>query len=293
MIKAVLQTRILGPLIEFDLNTRRLRRMSLLDLWKNSPEQLQGKQVQQLVAIAGDGKLTDDGTCSREFRDFLASVPSANLVAYCEQCLSTGFPDSGFVLQDIVNEVGARLGATATRGRYRGTVKQTGFDGLWLFPSNHSIIQECRDAPGCETGHPSRRFALACHDSLIMPLAALRPCRFATPSACSGNWLRSSFLHKWLDGVSDALAYALRRLGTYRPPSHTAIRPRLPATGDHAPSCSALSMARSGRGQDVGHVSHRSQHDCRLSPKPCRLECHKGSPIIHAVRCRTAGHRRP
>jgi hypothetical protein len=118
--------------------------MSLLDLWKNSPEQLQGKQVQQLVAIAGDGKLTDDGTCSREFRDFLASVPSANLVAYCEQCLSTGFPDSGFVLQDIVNEVGARLGATATRGRYRGTVKQTGFDGLWLFPSNHSIIVEVK-----------------------------------------------------------------------------------------------------------------------------------------------------
>ena len=118
--------------------------MSLLDLWKKSPEQLQGKQVQQLVAIAGDGKLTDDGTCSKEFRDFLASVPSANLVAYCEQCLSSGFPDSGFVLQDIVNEVGARLGATATRGRYRGTVKHTGFDGLWLFPSNQSILIEVK-----------------------------------------------------------------------------------------------------------------------------------------------------
>lgn len=118
--------------------------MSLLDLWNKSPDQLQGKQVQQLLAIAGNGKLTDDGPCSSEFRDFLASVPSANLVAYCEQCLSPGFPDSGFVLQDIVNEVGARLGATATRGRYRGTVKHRGFDGLWVFPSNHAIIVEVK-----------------------------------------------------------------------------------------------------------------------------------------------------
>jgi hypothetical protein len=68
--------------------------MSLIDLWAKSPDQLQGKQVQQLVAIAGDGKLTDDGTCSKEFREFLASVPSANLTAYCEQCLSPGFTDS-------------------------------------------------------------------------------------------------------------------------------------------------------------------------------------------------------
>ncbi len=118
--------------------------MSLLDLWKKSPEQLQGKQVQQLVAIAGDGKLTDEGKCSKEFRDFLASVPSAHLARYCEQCLSPGFPDSGFALQDIVNEVGARLGAVATRGRYRGTVKHTGFDGLWVFPSGQAIVVEVK-----------------------------------------------------------------------------------------------------------------------------------------------------
>ncbi len=127
-----------------DFHTLERFRMSLLDLWTNSPDQLQGKQVQQLLAIAGDGKLTDEGPCSREFRDFLASVPSSNLITYCEQCLSPGFPDSGFVLQDIVNEVGARLGATSTRGRYRGTVKHRGFDGLWVFPSNHAIVVEVK-----------------------------------------------------------------------------------------------------------------------------------------------------
>ena len=118
--------------------------MSLIDLWTKSPGQLQGKLVHQLVGIAGDGKLTDGGACSLEFREFLASVPSASLEAYCEQILASSFPDSGFVLQDIVNEIGARLGATATRGRYRGTVKHVGFDGLWVFPSGHSIIVEVK-----------------------------------------------------------------------------------------------------------------------------------------------------
>ena len=118
--------------------------MSLIDLWTKSPEQLQGKQVQQLVAIAGDGRLADGSACSLELREFLASVPSTNLVAYCEQCLASTFTDSGFVLQDIVNEVGARLGAVATRGRYRGTSKHIGFDGLWSFPSGHSIIVEVK-----------------------------------------------------------------------------------------------------------------------------------------------------
>jgi hypothetical protein len=118
--------------------------MSLLDLWENSPDQLQGKSVHQLVGIAGDGKLTDDGSCSKEFREFLSTVPTKSLCAYCEQCLSPGFTDSGFVLQDIVNEVGARLGANATWGRYRGTSKHPGFDGLWDFPSGHNIIIEVK-----------------------------------------------------------------------------------------------------------------------------------------------------
>ena len=118
--------------------------MSLLDLWKNSPDQLKGKQVQQLVAIAGDGKLTDGSSCSAELRDLLATVPSESLAAYAEQCLTQGFTDSGFVLQNIVNEVGARLGATSSRGRYRGTTKHVGFDGLWVFPSNHAIVVEVK-----------------------------------------------------------------------------------------------------------------------------------------------------
>ena len=118
--------------------------MALLDLWTNSPEQLRDKQVQQLIAFAGAGRLLDDSPCSVEFRSFLATVPSANLSTYSEQCLSQSFPESGFALQDIVNEIGARLGASVTHGRYRGSTKQSGFDGLWGFPSGHSIVIEVK-----------------------------------------------------------------------------------------------------------------------------------------------------
>lgn len=118
--------------------------MPLLDLWAKSPEQLRDKQVQQLIAFAGAGRLLDDSPCSAEFRTFLATVPSENLSTYSEQCLSQSFPDSGLALQDIVNEIGARLGASVTHGRYRGSTKHSGLDGLWAFPSGHSIVVEVK-----------------------------------------------------------------------------------------------------------------------------------------------------
>lgn len=118
--------------------------MALLDLWNKSPEQLQDKQVQQLIAFSGEGKLLDGSDCSHEFRSFLASVPSRNLETYANQCLSHTFQDSGFALQDVVNEVGVRLGGEVERGRYRGTAGKIGNDGLWQFPNGHSIVVEVK-----------------------------------------------------------------------------------------------------------------------------------------------------
>ncbi len=118
--------------------------MPLLDLWNKTPDQLKDKQVQQLIAFAGAGKLVDDSDCSEEFRAFLASVPSGNLNNYAHQCLTHSFPDSGLALQDVVNEIGSRLGAEVTPGRYRGTSKHVGFDGLWKFSNGKSIIVEVK-----------------------------------------------------------------------------------------------------------------------------------------------------
>ena len=118
--------------------------MPLLDIWAKSPDQLHDKQIHQLIAFAGGGKLLDDSPCCTEFRSFLESVPSKNLGTYSEQCLVQSFADSGLALQDVVNEIGARLGAKVSFGRYRGNVKYAGFDGLWEFPSGQFIVVEVK-----------------------------------------------------------------------------------------------------------------------------------------------------
>jgi hypothetical protein len=118
--------------------------MPLLDIWAKTPNQLEDKQVHQLIAFAGAGKLLDESTCSKEFRSFLAIVPSKKLEKYSEQCLTDSFQDSGLALQDVVNEIGVRLGAEAICGRYRGTKGHNGFDGLWKFPSGNAIVIEVK-----------------------------------------------------------------------------------------------------------------------------------------------------
>lgn len=118
--------------------------MALLDLWKNAPDQVRDKQIHQLIAFAGNGKLRDGSPCSEELRAFLSMVPSSALAAYAGQCLSDAFTDSGLALQDVVNEAGSRLGADVSAGRYRGKSSEIGFDGLWSFPNGHSIVAEVK-----------------------------------------------------------------------------------------------------------------------------------------------------
>jgi hypothetical protein len=118
--------------------------MALLDLWQRTPEQVKDKHVQQLIAFAGDGKLVDGGDGSAEFRAFLSHVPSGLLTRYASECLEEAFPNSGLALQDIVNEVGARLGGRVTPGRYRGGAGLIAHDGLWAFPDGHSLVVEVK-----------------------------------------------------------------------------------------------------------------------------------------------------
>jgi hypothetical protein len=118
--------------------------MSLRDLWISTPEQIREKHVQQVIAFAGEGKLLDGGSGSHEFRTLLTHIPSQLLGRYASECLLDSFPNSGLALQDVVNEVGRRLGFAVTAGRYRGVSGQIGFDGLWLFPTGHGAVVEVK-----------------------------------------------------------------------------------------------------------------------------------------------------
>lgn len=118
--------------------------MALVDLWVSSQDQLKQKHVQQIIAIAGDGRLLDGSEASAEFRSFLTQIPSGLLRRYANECLTDSFTGSGYALQDIVNQVGRRLGFKVTDGRYRGTTGQVGFDGLWRLPNGHTVIVEVK-----------------------------------------------------------------------------------------------------------------------------------------------------
>jgi len=118
--------------------------VSLLTLWQSNPKDIDGKHIQQLVKIAGDGVLKDGAQASAELREFLASVPTEILGRYLSQCLDSSFDDSGLVLQDIVNELGERLGCDIERGLYRGKQNTIGFDGIWKFPGGYGVVVEVK-----------------------------------------------------------------------------------------------------------------------------------------------------
>jgi hypothetical protein len=118
--------------------------MTLIQIWKENPQQILDKRVDQIIGFAGDGKLGDNNSAPSEFRDFLARVPGDLISRYANDCLESTFKDSGLALQDIVNEIASRLGFKVEAGRYRGTKSDIGHDGIWTAPNNHAIVAEVK-----------------------------------------------------------------------------------------------------------------------------------------------------
>lgn len=115
----------------------------ILVLLKNSPEQVEDLQIHQVVSICANGRLTDSSECSRQLREFLKIAHSRKLIDYIEQCLE-GFDQSGFVLQDVVNELGRRLDFRVVDGFYRGKANASGHDGIWSAGDGFSLIVEVK-----------------------------------------------------------------------------------------------------------------------------------------------------
>src|SRR5215207_5195881 len=118
--------------------------MALTDLWKSARESIQDKQIQQILSFAGTGKLADGNATSSEFRSYLASIPSDVLARYATECLTSAFEQSGFALQDIVNQIGSRLSFDVTDGAYRGKKGSGGFDGIWRSSMGDEIVVEVK-----------------------------------------------------------------------------------------------------------------------------------------------------
>lgn len=110
------------------------------DLIKSNPE-LINKSLTALLGLCGDGKLKNGNDCSLEFRQFLTNIPILKIKTFIQECIESNFTDSGYVLQDLINEIGRRLGFQVEFGLYQGNKNEIGNDGLWIDQNNSFVIE--------------------------------------------------------------------------------------------------------------------------------------------------------
>ena len=119
--------------------------MALTSFWLSSEKELATKHIQAMVGLAGEGRLRDASPAAIEFREFLSIVPLGQLSRYAAECLGDEkFSEGARALQDIINEVGRRLGFSVENGLYQGKIGAVGFDGLWSSKDGNTIIVEVK-----------------------------------------------------------------------------------------------------------------------------------------------------
>jgi hypothetical protein len=102
---------------------------TLEELWIAG--KLVGKHSKQLIGLAGNGNIRDSDT-SKEVRECLRAVNLEDLQRFARECLDDGkWENSGFFLQDLINELGCRLGFDVEFGRYQGSAAKPAPDGVW------------------------------------------------------------------------------------------------------------------------------------------------------------------
>ena len=117
---------------------------SISQVWLNNKNAFENKTLAQILNFTGDGKLRDGNTTSKELRAFFELVPSKLLKYYSDNCLDGSFNESGFALQDIINQIGIRLGFAVEYGLYRGKSNDIGHDGIWETSDGHSLVIEVK-----------------------------------------------------------------------------------------------------------------------------------------------------
>lgn len=117
---------------------------TITQLWLEKKEAFQEKALKQVLSFTGKGELKDNSATSQQFREFLGNIPTKLLREYGEECLTRKFPDSGYALQDIINQTGSRLDFNVEYGLYKGKKNAIGFDGIWKSKDDYSLVVEVK-----------------------------------------------------------------------------------------------------------------------------------------------------
>ena len=118
----------------------------LIEAWKMSQKKFH-MSLKQVVANAGDGSLENDASIN-ELREFYSLIDLETMERLMKDSISKDkkdkFDTRGFAFQDLVNEMGKRLGYRVENGLYRGKRNEVGFDGLWKSKYGTYIIMESK-----------------------------------------------------------------------------------------------------------------------------------------------------
>ncbi len=119
----------------------------LISAWNDSKQKPFLMSLKQVVSIAGDGSL-ENAESIQELREFFEAIDLNTMERLLKECYSKEkkdkFDTRGFAFQDLINEMGKRLGYQVEYGLYRGKKNEVGFDGLWKSEDGSYIIMESK-----------------------------------------------------------------------------------------------------------------------------------------------------
>ncbi len=113
----------------------------LITAYKNG--ELKGRPLRQILDYHV-GRLSNNNLKIEYFRAWLDEIPSLDEIdKYIEECLSGdgNFPDAPRALQDIVIQIGRRLGFEVEYGKYRGGQDGMNHDGLWRYGKRIVVVE--------------------------------------------------------------------------------------------------------------------------------------------------------
>jgi hypothetical protein len=119
---------------------------NILEIWEQNPDLFKSKSLSQILNFIGNGKLRDNNNTSTEFRQLIEVIPTEVLKNFINDCLTEKFDNNngGYALQDIINQIGQRLGFKIENGLYQGKQNSIGFDGIWISKDNYSYVIEVK-----------------------------------------------------------------------------------------------------------------------------------------------------
>ena len=118
----------------------------LINAWNETQKRFT-MSLKQVVNIAGDGSL-ENAASINELRQFFSMIDLQTIERLLGECFHKDkkfkFDTRGFAFQDLINEMGSRLGYEIEYGLYRGRKNEIGFDGLWKSNNGEYIVMESK-----------------------------------------------------------------------------------------------------------------------------------------------------